>query len=80
MSPDTHSPDRRPLVYGGVALLILLAAAFLFWPHGADDPTPTRMVLTPESVREDNPRRRTRPRALSPPRRNPCRWMGSEVR
>ena len=55
MSPDTHSPDRRPLVYGGVALLILLAAAFLFWPHGDDDPTPTRMVLTPESVREDNP-------------------------
>lgn len=31
-------PDRRPLVYGGAAIVILLVAAFLFWPRGQEGP------------------------------------------
>ena len=29
-------PDRRPLVYGGAPIVILVVAAFLFWPRGGD--------------------------------------------
>jgi len=43
-----ETPDRRPLLYGFAALLILVAAGFLFWPRGDRNEAPG-MVLTPNS-------------------------------
>ncbi len=40
------TPDRRPLLYGIAALLILCAALFLFWPRGPKNELST-MTLTP---------------------------------
>jgi cell division septation protein DedD len=48
MSKPIEPADRRPLVYGVFVLLILVAAAYLFWPR---QPKPQSLVLTPESVR-----------------------------
>lgn len=45
------SPDRRPLLYGFAALLILVAAGFLFWPRGGRDDSPG-LVLTPNASQE----------------------------
>ena len=42
------SPDRRPLLYGFAALLILVAAGFLFWPRGSRSDQPG-LVLTPNT-------------------------------
>ena len=60
-------PDRRPLVYGGAAIVILLVAAFLFWPRGGAetetaDPLADRSLVpetattqaSDESVRTDD--------------------------
>ncbi len=49
MADSTPVPDRRPLIYGLMAIVILLAATVLFWPSAEDEGTPT-MVLTPESL------------------------------
>ncbi|HKI84080.1 MAG TPA: SPOR domain-containing protein [Candidatus Krumholzibacteria bacterium] len=43
------TPDRRPLLYGIAALLILCAALFLFWPRGPKNELST-MTLTPPSA------------------------------
>lgn len=44
-------PDRRPLVYGGAAMVILLVAAFLFWPRGEEGPNPmAQNDLMPDQV------------------------------
>jgi cell division septation protein DedD len=43
-----ESPDRRPLLYGFAAVLILLAAGFIFWPRG-DRTREPGMVLTPDA-------------------------------
>jgi len=45
-------PDHRPLIYLVAAVLILGAAAVLFWPRGQNPQMPPSMVLTPESVRQ----------------------------
>jgi DedD protein len=50
MPKSIEPADRRPLVYGIFALIILVAASYLFWPRS---PQPESMVLTPESVRSD---------------------------
>lgn len=50
MADDSQLPDRRPLLYGVVAVALLLTAAALFWPHGEDESEPGTMVLTPESL------------------------------
>lgn len=44
----TESPDRRPLLYGFAAVLILIAAGFIFWPRGDGSHEPG-MVLTPDN-------------------------------
>lgn len=41
------NPDRRPLLYGIAALLILVAALFLFWPRG--DHENSVMTFTPST-------------------------------
>ena len=51
MRDPEQTPDRRPLVYGVFAVVILLVAAYLFMPQGKDEPT--ELVLTPESVRQN---------------------------
>jgi cell division septation protein DedD len=43
-----ESPDRRPLLYGFAAVLILVAAGFIFWPRGNRSEGPG-MILTPET-------------------------------
>ena len=50
MPKSIEPADRRPLVYGVFALLILIAASYLFWPRS---PQPDSLVLTPESVRTE---------------------------
>ena len=50
MPKSIEPADRRPLVYGIFALVILIAASYLFWPRS---PQPDSLVLTPESVRND---------------------------
>lgn len=50
MPKSIEPADRRPLVYGIFALLILVAASYLFWPRS---PQPESLVLTPESVRTE---------------------------
>jgi cell division protein FtsN len=50
MPKSIEPADRRPLVYGIFALVILIAASYLFWPRS---PQPESLVLTPESVRND---------------------------
>lgn len=51
MRDPEQTPDRRPLVYGIFAVVILLVAAYLFMPESGNDGTD--LVLTPESVRQD---------------------------
>ncbi len=50
MPKSIEPADRRPLVYGIFALVILVAASYLFWPRS---PKPDSLVLTPESVRTE---------------------------
>lgn len=50
MPKSIEPADRRPLVYGIFALIILIAASYLFWPRS---PQSESLVLTPESVRSD---------------------------
>jgi len=47
MSNQPQSPDRRPLVYTAMGLLILALAAVLFWPRPAER-GPDALVLTPD--------------------------------
>ena len=54
MADNSPIPDRRPLIYGVVAVAVLLTAAVLFWPR-ADKSDPSTMVLTPESLRAEAP-------------------------
>lgn len=49
--PQAEVPDRRPLLYAVVGVIILGIAAVLFWPDGHEQP-PSSLVLTPESVRQ----------------------------
>jgi cell division septation protein DedD len=51
--PNEQGPrDHRPLIYRVAAVLILGAAAVLFWPREPSRNPSPEMVLTPESVRE----------------------------
>lgn len=50
MSP-AEIPDRRPLLYIIMGVVIAAIAVVLFWPQG-DEAAPPTMVLTPESVRQ----------------------------
>lgn len=43
-------PDRRPLVYGSAAIIILLVAAFLFWPQGSEDDPLQGRNFVPETT------------------------------
>jgi len=49
MSTQPQSPDRRPLVYTAIGILILAIAAVLFWPRTAER-GPDALVLTPEDL------------------------------
>lgn len=51
MSNPPQSPDRRPLVYTAMGLLIVAIAAVLFWPRPAER-GPDALVLTPNDVPE----------------------------
>ena len=50
MNDPLETPDRRPLVYGGAAIIILLVAAFLFWPRGDDSIPLDNAALVPGSA------------------------------
>ena len=45
----SSSPDRRPLLYGVAAVLILIAALFIFWPRGGNDDQPSFTLEAPTS-------------------------------
>ncbi len=47
MAQRKDDSDRRPLLYGIAAILILVAALFLFWPRGGEDASV--MTFTPSS-------------------------------
>jgi cell division protein FtsN len=49
MADQSQIPDRRPLIYGLMAVAVLLAATALFWPS-SDESSPDTLVLTPESL------------------------------
>lgn len=49
MADQSQIPDRRPIIYGLLAVLVLLAATALFWPS-SDSESPDTLILTPESL------------------------------
>jgi DedD protein len=49
MTDPKQIPDRRPVLFGLLAVLVLLAATALFWPS-SDTPDSDTLVLTPESL------------------------------
>lgn len=50
MNDPLETPDRRPLVYGGVAIVIFFVAAFLFWPRGEQTDPMDGASLTPRTT------------------------------
>ena len=50
MADQSQIPDRRPVIYGVLAVVVLLVATALFWPT-SEEAGPDTMVLTPESLR-----------------------------
>ncbi|HKK71004.1 MAG TPA: SPOR domain-containing protein [Candidatus Krumholzibacteria bacterium] len=50
MNDPLETPDRRPLVYGGVAIVIFFVAAFLFWPRGEQTDPMDGTSLTPRTT------------------------------
>lgn len=50
MAEKSQVPDRRPVIYGILAVVVLLVATALFWPT-SEEAGPNTLVLTPESLR-----------------------------